>query len=180
MSSQIPKSFLNELEMDRKYDSYLDEYRRIVSYGAIIVTKVKNQDDKVWDFTLNLLLKSFKPKINKWELVTGLKIPINKNSFAKVLEYDKSQILIIEQFGKDRVVKRTAIKKNRSTFFNKYSKIEYSTWFKAAKTQFGLAAALNKHLIKKKEKIRAANLGMAISKKFNVKPVDWIKKYAQK
>ncbi|TCG11309.1 hypothetical protein [Mycoplasma todarodis] len=169
----------NDLEQDRKYDSYLDEYRRIINVGYTIVIKAQEKSDEVWKYTLNLFLSAFKPKLEIHNLAKGVKFKHGK-SMINVLEFDEENIVSLELVSSKGTIKRISLNKNSPTFLKKYAAFDYEIFYKAGKTQYGLNDAMQRRALMAKEKRIAANLAIKVSKHFKVEPQHWATKVMNK
>ncbi|NQZ65835.1 MAG: hypothetical protein HRT99_01285 [Mycoplasmatales bacterium] len=173
------KGLINDLEQDRKYDSYLDEYRRIINVGYSVVIKAQNKNDEVWKYTLDLLLKAFKPKLEIHNLIEGIEFK-HGSSMIKVVEFDVSKTIYLQIKSSKGLIKRIHLNKNPPTFLKKYASFDYEIFYKATKTQYGLNDAMQKKILVAKEKRVAANLANKVSRHFLVEPEEWVKRVLRK
>ncbi len=169
----------NDLEQNRKYDSYLDEYRRIINVGYTIVIKAQDKSDEEWKYTLGLFLSAFKPKLEVHNLVKGITFK-HGSSTIRVIEFDENNIISLEFTSSKGAIKRMSLNKNSPTFFKKYASFDYEIFYKADKTQYGLNDAMQKRALIAKEKRIAANLAIKVSKYFKVEPGHWATKVMNK
>ncbi len=173
------KGLINDLEQDRKYDSYLDEYRRIINVGYSIVIKIQNKSDEVWKYTLNSFLKAFKPKLEIFNLVKGIEFK-HGNSSIRIIDFEEEKNISIEIISSKGLIKRISLQKNRDTPIKKFASFDYAIFYKAGKTQYGLSDGMQKRALLSKEKRIAANLAIKISRYFDVEPERWAIKVMSK
>lgn len=172
------KSLKEELEKDRKYDSYFDEYKRMIHFGKSIKTRVTNKDNDVFNYALEAIFKDIGLKIEIKELVPDIVLDVNKTKIH-ITEYKKDNHITLEQKDGKGNLKRLSLSNEQTLFKTKFSNINFYSMIKADRTLTGLQDQLMKYMTKKREKIRAANLGMKLATHFKVEPEYWIKKYAQ-
>ena len=167
---EIPKSGIKEiLNKNRKYDSFVDEHRRIFQYGKTI--RVKFSEDNLKPLFIDTILDAFKTSgfkdVKEKDLYEGKIIqkldkkgkPVNRIKIAKYETKTKRCILTFQLMQKDGEI-RTTIDISRPMLFgqDKYAHITFIQLFKRDDTLFGVGDEMRKRYMRNTVIFRAAKL----------------------
>ncbi len=186
------KTLFNELTgKDKKYDSIVDEYRRIYQIGNVI--KIKNNDlnsrQKMFKIGVAYILKSLKIKKKLKNIFVGINLNNEKSKYKKI------EVISFKNNEKEKEFSFEAIDKNENKIiisfsilkpwiFSNSNKIEYYERYKFNKTLYGLSDSYKKILLKKRCEYKTAILVDNICKKLKIELPIWankkIKKYKSK
>lgn len=187
--AKVPESSIREaLDKNRKYDSFIDESRRVVQFGQSIKVKCPGELKELAEEIIieNLKASKFEANINDL-FVENILFTKNKNkNRIRIYKYRVSKHGV--EFGFQAMTEggeiRTMINLNRSYWKknSKYVSLTFVQLFKRNDTFWGLQDAFRKRLMERQVKYRAALLFEQLDKKGMLKNKlpSWAKKILAK